>query len=111
MELLVIILNKTELLKDVTCVLVEQGITKATVLDSEGLGQFLAYEIPIFAGLRSLVGETKSHNRTILSVIDEKDILPKLIKAFKEIELDFTQSGSGIIFTIPVNDAVKKDKA
>ncbi len=31
---------------------VEAGVTGATILDSEGMGRFLAYEIPLFAGFK-----------------------------------------------------------
>ena len=109
MQLLVIILNKTEMLKDVMCAMVEAGITKATTVDSEGMGRFLAYEIPIFAGLRQLVGESKSYNKMIISITEDRDIVLKLTKVFKEIDLDFSKPDTGIIFTVPVNAVVKSD--
>ena len=79
MELLVIVLNKTEFLNDLLSLMVEAGITHSTILDSEGMGHHLAYEIPIFAGLRQLIGETKAHNKTILALVDSREIIKKLV--------------------------------
>jgi hypothetical protein len=106
MELLIIVLNKEEHLEEILSILVELEVSGATILDSEGLGHFLAYEVPIFAGLRQLVGEKKTANRTILALVERKNFLPKFKKLLAEENIDFTQPGMGIIVTIPVNDAV-----
>lgn len=109
MELLIIILNKTELLNDLLSILVEVGITKATILDSEGMGHHLAYEVPIFAGIKRLVGEAGSHNKTILSLIENRDIINELQELLREIDIDFKQPGTGIMFTVPVNTIIKPE--
>ena len=85
MELLIVILNKEEYLEKVLSILVEIGIPGATILESEGLGHFLAYEVPIFAGLRQLIGEKKTANKTILALIDEKNFFSKLLLFFQSL--------------------------
>ena len=108
MELLVIILNKTEYLNDLLSILIEAGITQATMLDSEGMGHHLAYEVPIFAGLRRLVGEEKAHNKTILAIVQDNKLLEELEKLLKEIEIDFSKPGTGIMFTLPLSSIIKQ---
>ncbi|MFH1416117.1 MAG: hypothetical protein ABIH89_08570 [Elusimicrobiota bacterium] len=110
MKLLVMILNKVELMNDLLSVIVEAGITKATILDSEGLGQHLAYEVPIFAGLRKLVGESKSYNKTILALVDDDTVLMDLKKLLKQTDMDFSKDGMGIIFSVSVDSAIDLDK-
>jgi len=106
MELLVIILNKEEYLEKILSILVELEVPGATILDSQGLGHFLAYEIPIFAGLRKLVGEEKSANRTILAAVKDNNFLSKFKKILAEEEIDFSKENTGVIMTLPVNDCV-----
>jgi nitrogen regulatory protein PII len=106
MELLVIILNKPELLNELLSVLVEAGISKATILDSEGLGQHLAYEVPIFAGLRKFVGEGRTFNKTILALMDDSGRMQELQKLLKGLGIDFEKDGMGVLFTLPVNNVV-----
>jgi hypothetical protein len=107
MELLIIILNKEEYFERILSILVEAGASGATILDSEGLGHFLAYEVPIFAGLRKFVGERKSANRTILAVLEDESIFSRFKELLQEEEIDFTQPGVGIIVTLPVNCVIK----
>jgi len=107
MEVLIIILNRDEYFEKLISILVESGISGATILDSEGLGHFLAYEIPIFAGLREFLGEHKSGNKTILAVLEDKTIFPRIKKLLQEENIDFTEPGMGVIITLPVNEVIK----
>ena len=107
MELLFIVLNKEEYLEDILSILVELGVSGATIMDSEGLGRFLADHVPIFAGLRQLMGERKTPSKTIFALVDGKGFVGKLQKLLKEEDIDFTRPGTGIIFSVPVNDVIK----
>ncbi len=109
MELLIIILNKEEYFEKILSILVESGARGATIYESEGLGHFLAYEVPIFAGLRKFIGEGKSRNRTIMAVLDNKEIFPKFKKLIAEENIDFTVPGTGIVVTVPVNKVIKPE--
>ena len=106
MELLIIILNREDYLQKILSLLVEVGVKGATIIHSEGLGHFLAYEVPIFAGLRHLIGERKGANRTILAVIEE-EVFSKFKELLHEEEIDFTQPQTGIIVTLPIKEVIK----
>lgn len=107
MELLIIVLNREEYFERLLSLLVEAGLNGATIVDSEGIGHFLAHEIPIFAGLKQLVGEGKSVNKTIMAVLEKKDIFDNLKRLLAEENIDFTNPGTGIIITVPVNEVIK----
>jgi len=106
MKLLVIVLNNTELINELLSVLVEAGISAATIIDSEGMGHHLAYNIPIFAGIKQFVGESGKHNKTILALVDEDNPADEINALLKEVGIDFGEGGSGIMFTVPVSSKV-----
>ncbi|MGA1864392.1 MAG: P-II family nitrogen regulator [bacterium] len=100
MKLLVIVLNKEEYLNDILEAFVEVGITGATIVDSVGMGHKLAYEIPIFAGLRKSI-KTSDYNKTIFSVVQDDEILEEAIKLIDEI-IDCNEQGSCLLFVVPL---------
>ncbi len=59
MELMFVVLNKEEYLDTVLAALAELEVHDAVIQDGEKLGSYLAHEVPIFAGLRQLIGEKK----------------------------------------------------
>lgn len=111
MQLLIIVLNREDYLEKILSLMIEAGITGATILNSEGLGHFLAYEVPIFAGLRQLMGEKRSANRTIFAVVEKEESLNEFKKLLEEENIDFTQTGVGIIALLPVNEVIKPKKS
>lgn len=106
MELLIVVLNKEEYLEKVLSLLVELEVKGATILDSEGLGRFLAYKVPIFAGLQEMFGQTRVTSKTILAVIKDKSFMDKFKRLIKKEGIDFSQPDTGIIVTILVKDAI-----
>lgn len=110
MELLVIVLNKPEYLEKTLTSLVELGIIGATIFESEGMGHYLAYEVPIFAGLRQFIENGKHYSKTIFAIIENKKIVDELLRLLQEEEIDFTHEGTGILFTVPVGTAIKPEK-
>ncbi|MDQ7054728.1 MAG: hypothetical protein Q9P14_18240 [candidate division KSB1 bacterium] len=102
MKLLFIILNKEEYLDEVLEAFLELGLRGATVIDSVGMGRILAYEIPIFAGLRSLLPGNRPFNKTIFTLVEEEKI-PDVITAVEQIIGPLENPGTGIAFAIPVD--------
>ncbi len=105
MKLVVFILNREELLDDVLSAYVEAGIPGATVLDSEGMGRYLTYQVPLFADFKDFMKGNKPYNKTILSVISDETHIPELKKLLDDITGGLSSPGTGIFFTLPVDYA------
>ncbi|RKX77380.1 MAG: hypothetical protein DRP87_09395 [Spirochaetes bacterium] len=103
MKLLVFVLNREELLDEVLAAYVEAGIPGATILDSEGMGRFLTYEVPLFADFKEFMKGNKPYNKTIFSVIENEENIPRLIELLESICGDLSEPGTGIVFTLPVD--------
>lgn len=103
MKLLVFILNNEEFLEEVMAAYIEAGVTGATILDSEGMGRFLTYEVPLFAGFREFMKGNKPYNKTIISVIRDDETFKNVRVLIDEIVGGLDKAGTGIMFTIPVD--------
>lgn len=104
MTLLIFICNQPEKLEEVLEGFLEVGVTGATIIDTVGMGQVLSSEVPIFAGFRSLFRGAAKVNKTIVSVIDDEEKVREALAILDEIIEDLDQPGSGIAFTIPVEN-------
>ncbi len=104
MHLLILVLNKEEHLEEVLEVFLELDIHGATIIDSIGMGRILAHDIPIFAGFRNLMQESRPGNKTIFTVVDEKKI-PRVVQGVEQICGSLDKPGAGILVTIPVGIA------
>ncbi|MDC7240663.1 MAG: hypothetical protein PQJ50_09915 [Spirochaetales bacterium] len=103
MKLLVFVLNNEEFLEEALEAYVEAGVTGATILDSEGMGRFLAYEVPLFAGFKEFMKGNKPYNKTILSVIRDESTLERLKGIIDPLIGGLDNPGTGIMFTVPVD--------
>ncbi len=103
MKLLVFVLNREELLDDVLAAYVEAGIEGATILDSEGMGRFLTYEVPLFADFKEFMKGNKPYNKTIISVVKHEERIPELITLLDSVCGDLSKPGTGIVFTVPID--------
>ncbi|WP_022851010.1 P-II family nitrogen regulator [Limisalsivibrio acetivorans] len=96
MKLVIIVLNKTELLEEVIEYFVESGVKGGTVVDSVGMGKIFAYDIPIFAGFRDLMVGTRANNKTILTTIDDA-LAEDFMEGLDRI-IHFDEPGTGVAF-------------
>ncbi|MBU0935966.1 MAG: hypothetical protein KKI09_03725 [Spirochaetes bacterium] len=103
MKLLVFVLNKEDYLEEVLEAYVEAGVAGATLLDSEGMGRFLAYEVPLFAGFKEFMKGNKPYNKTIISVIRNDAVVDRLKALVDEVVGGLDNPGTGIMFTVPVD--------
>jgi len=103
MKLLVFVLNNEEYLEEVLEAYVEAGVTGATIIDSEGMGRFLTYEVPLFAGFKEFMKGNKPYNKTIISVIRDEVTVGRVESLMDTIVGDLDRPGTGIMFTLPVD--------
>lgn len=100
-RLLVVVINDPDRLDEILTGFLNLGITGATVINSEGMGRLLPEDIPIFAGLRAVVGEDRPRNNTIFSVVTS-DLVQPAIDIVKEICGDLEAPSTGIAFVLPI---------
>lgn len=103
MKLVVFVLNNEDLLEQVLEAYVDAGVPGATIVDSEGMGRFLSYEVPLFAEFRRFMKGNKPYNKTILSVVHDHDTVAALHKLLNEVCGGLDNPGTGVLFTVPVD--------
>jgi len=105
MQLIVAVVNDPDKLDEILSGFLELGITGATVIGSEGMGRLLTHDIPIFAGLQSLIAGARPQNRTIFSVVaDEK--VDDAFALLQDVCGNLAAPATGIAFSVPVNKVV-----
>ena len=108
-KLILLILNKTELIDDVITLFLELGIKGATVLESTGMAKFLSEDIPLFAGFREILKGARPNNMTIFSVVPG-NIVNKAAAGLQDIIGNFNEPGNGLFFAIPISNIWGKEK-
>ena len=105
MQLLIAVVNEPEKVDEILSGFLELGITGATIIGSEGMGRLLSHDIPIFAGLQTLISGSRPQNRTIFSVVSDDKVEPA-IALLQDVSGNLEDPATGIAFTIPVNRVV-----
>jgi nitrogen regulatory protein PII len=104
--LLVCVINQDEKLEELLAGFLKMGVTGATVIRSEGMGRLLKDDVPIFAGLQSLMSHSRPQNTTVLSVIESPHPLDEAIALVQQVMGDLNNPSTGILFTLPVTRVV-----
>lgn len=105
MHLLIAVVNDPEKVDEILSGYLEIGVTGATILNSEGMGRVLSHDIPIFAGLQTLISRSRPQNRTIFSVVETSKV-PAALELLQEVCGDLTAPATGIAFTVPLDRVV-----
>ncbi|PKL23808.1 MAG: hypothetical protein CVV47_13435 [Spirochaetae bacterium HGW-Spirochaetae-3] len=103
MKLLVLVLNDERHMEGVLEAYIEAGVPGATILDSEGMGRFLAYKVPLFADFKEFMKGNKPKNKTILAVVRDDGVLDRLRPLIDAVIGGLSVPGNGIMFTVPVD--------
>ena len=105
MHLLVCVLDREDHLDAVLSGFVDLGVTGATLIKSEGMGRVLT-DLPVFAGLQSLLAQARPQNTTVLSVIKDPALLEAVVNHVRAVCDDLEEPGTGILFTIALDQVV-----
>jgi len=84
-------------LEDLLTGLTSLGLDSAVVVDAQRMSRLLAFDVPIFAGMREEVGSASSYCKYISCVIDNPKILDELVHILKEAGVDFEKEGTGFM--------------
>jgi len=104
-RLLVAVVNDPERIDEILSGFLEMGVTGATVVNSEGMGRLLSHDIPIFAGLQTLISGSRAQNRTLFSVVPE-DSVDDALAVLKEVCGNLASPATGIAMVLPVERVV-----
>jgi nitrogen regulatory protein PII len=104
-RLLIAVVNDPERVDEILSGFVELGVTGATVINSEGMGRLLSHDIPIFAGLQTLIRGSRPQNRTIFSVIPLQ-LVDTALELLKDVCGDLASPATGIAFVLPLERVV-----
>jgi len=104
MQVLFIVLNKTECLEQILQEFGKNNIVGATILDSKGMVQALSEhdELKFIGSLRDLLEPAHTENKTIFMVVSEEQI-PVVSKIVNRITGGLDKPDTGILFTLPVH--------
>ena len=108
MELVVIICNQPDKLNLVLELLAEAGVPGGTVIQSEGMGKLVSADAPLLSRYGHLFSGVRSHNYTILSLVESAEqatALLHLLECREDGGLD-----SGLAFSVPLSEAVRLKK-
>ena len=104
-RLLVAVINDPEKLDEILSGFLEIGVRGATVINSEGMGRVLSHDIPIFAGLQTLISGSRPQNRMIFSVVAE-DLIDPALELLQDVCGNLASPATGIAFVLPVDRVV-----
>ena len=100
-ELMIVVIKESRHLDDILAGFVDIGIKGATVVDSQGMGQLLSADVPIFAGLKGVLPGGTLGSHLIFSVLDQ-DQVEVAIELINKVCGGFREKGLGFLFTLPV---------
>ncbi|MDY0236133.1 MAG: hypothetical protein RBR71_08905 [Gudongella sp.] len=104
MYALFLILNQIDKLDEIRDILYELGLGSTTI-DSIGMGKVLLkhdIDSTILTSLRNILNEDKPYNKTLISVINDKEVLDKAVEKISIILDIDNKKAAGFLFVLPV---------
>ena len=102
LEVIVAVVHDEEKLDEVLAGLLELGITGATVVRSEGMARVLSQDIPVFAGLQTLMSRTRPRNYTVFSVVRGTAKVDRAMTLIEDVCGPLEEPATGIVFSVPL---------
>ncbi len=104
MQLVVIVLNKIEVLDKMLKEFGNANIPGATILDSKGMAMELGEidELRFLGSLRMMLNPAHHESRTIFLVVDEEKI-PTISEILNNVTGGLEKPDTGVMFSLPVN--------
>ncbi len=103
MQVVTLVLNKTECLEALLEALLESGIRGATVLESTGMMRVIDQsgdDLPMFAALRQMFDHTRKASKTIVMVLTDEEVQTAR-EVIDRVTGGLSQPDTGILFGVP----------
>jgi len=101
------VLHNAGLLSDVLSAWKESGVLGITILASTGLRRLaesnaLRDDIPLIPSLEDLLSDEETLNRTLFSIVENDEMVDKVVKATEAVVGDLDEPNTGILCVIPI---------
>jgi nitrogen regulatory protein PII len=104
-----LVLHDVERLEQVLAAWEDAGVLGITVMASTGIGRIrnkyaLREDIPLIPSLNDLLEEPQEalYNRTLFSIVDNEDIIDRIVNATESVLGSLDNPRTGIIAVLPV---------
>lgn len=104
MQVVVLVLNKTECLEDILKAMSERNLHGATILDSKGMAHSLDSftELDFTLSLRKLLNPDHKQSKTVFMVLKDEEVAT-VSEVVNEVTGGLSQPDTGILFAMPVS--------
>ena len=104
-SVVILVLNNPDQLNDVLSAWQDAGAPGVTALESIGLGRALSAstldDVPLFPSLHDILEHKHSSQYTLFSVVDDDEVVNRIITATERVVGDLSQPDTGILFVMP----------
>jgi len=106
MKLILFVLHDPEKLKELLDAWKVAGVSGATVLFSTGMGRIhqspaLRDDLPLMPSLEDFLPSPERLSRTVFTVIEDEEIVKKVIAATQEVVGDLNEPDRGLLIVLP----------
>ena len=103
MQMLVLVLNKTEKLDDILKALLDIGVRGATIIDSTGMARALDRdELSIFGSLRMIVDKDRETNKTVFIAVQDS-LVDLARETIDRVVGGLCRPDTGVLIGLPIN--------
>lgn len=105
MYLLVNVIEQTDHLPDILEGFAKLGIKGSTVINSTGMGRVLMQaktSSQLSEHINKVITDLESFNKTLLTVIKDRNLLDQAIHVVKDVCGDLCEPGKGILLVLPL---------
>ena len=114
MYVLFIVLNAVDSLDDILSGFVREGISGATILDSQGMGSAIVNNenksVPLFTALHMLLSDSHPYSKTIFTVLENESLVNKAVTVVQEAVGGLSSTGAGFMFTVPIGKVYQMNR-
>ncbi len=85
---LTIFLYKERYMEDIMMALTAAGLNNTVVIDGLNMENVLAFNVPVFAGLRGELSRSPKFCKVIFTLIEDKSVIEEILESLEEAELN-----------------------
>lgn len=104
MQLLIVILKKTEIMNELLRELAQAGVKGATILTGTGMAEALINmeDLPLFSMLRRIMSEEDPEDSKVMFIALKDEIVPQVKQTIRSVVGSLDEPNTGVMFSVPI---------